>query len=97
MGDSPRHTPRSVYAQPGEIDTSLVEVEIVAIGVRSAVGFDIDTLIFERKHVPPPPPRPELKPVSENPEPQKTLSPPRSPQVAQAVSARFEICEWTPV
>jgi len=91
--DSPRDTPRSAYAQPDEIDTSLVEVEIVAIGVRSAVGLDIHTLIFERKHVPPPPPRPELKPVSENPEPQKTptLSPPRSLQVRQGVSARFEL------
>ena len=177
MGDSPRYRPRSAYAQPGEIDTSLVEaesprprpaaepnlnrptptplssipesrptasrpvaererkglgsaraaesrpsplrpnpptnpfykglapagiastpsvplrLEIVAIGVRSAVGLDIHTLIFETKYVPPPSPRPELKPVSENPEPLKTptLSPPRSPQVKQGVSARFEL------
>src|ERR1700704_4175987 len=27
MGDSPRYRPRSAYAQPGEIDTSLVEAE----------------------------------------------------------------------
>src|SRR5580704_2840344 len=27
MGDSSRHRPRSAYAQPGEIDTSLVEAE----------------------------------------------------------------------
>src|SRR6516165_9903158 len=27
MGDSPRFRPRSAYAQPGEIDTSLVEAE----------------------------------------------------------------------
>src|SRR6516225_4377399 len=27
MGDFPRHRPRSAYAQPGEIDTSLVEAE----------------------------------------------------------------------
>src|SRR5215469_15494248 len=27
MGDSPRHRPRGAYAQPGEIDTSLVEAE----------------------------------------------------------------------
>jgi len=27
MGDSPRHSPRSAYAQPGGIDTSLVEAE----------------------------------------------------------------------
>src|SRR6516162_6326854 len=54
---------------------------------------DIHTLIFERKHVPPPSPRPELKPVSENPERLKTttVSPPRSPQVRQGVSARFEL------
>src|SRR5882762_8810904 len=54
---------------------------------------DIHTLIFERKPAPPPPPRPELKPVSENPEPLKipTLSPPRRPLVRQGVSARFEL------
>src|SRR6516225_10996369 len=54
---------------------------------------DIHTLIFERKYVPPPSPRPELKPVSENPEALKTptLSPPRSPHVRQGVSARFEL------
>jgi TonB family protein len=53
---------------------------------------DIHTLIFERKPAPPPPPRPELRPVRENPEPVKipTLSPPRSPLV-QGVSARFEL------
>src|SRR6516164_6947602 len=55
--------------------------------------IDVHTLIFERKHVLPPSPRPELKPVSENPVPLKTptLSPPRSPQVRQGVSARFEV------
>jgi TonB family protein len=70
-----------------------LRLEIVAIGVRSAVGLDIQTLIFETKHVPPPSLRPKLKPVSENPEPLKTptLSPPRSPQVRQGVSARFEL------
>jgi protein TonB len=80
---------------PGIASTPSVpqRLEIVAIGVRSAVGLDIQTLIFERKHVPPPSPRPELKPVSENPEPLKTptLSPSRSPQVKQGVSARFEL------
>jgi len=29
MGDSPKYRPRSAYAQPGEIDTSLVEAESV--------------------------------------------------------------------
>ena len=199
MGDSPRYRPRSAYAQPGEIDTSLVEAEsprprpaaepnlnrptptpLSSIpesrptasrpvaererkglgsaraaesrpsplrpnpptnpfykGLASAPGLvegkpaafrvgtdtglshgnpalqrglapppgtasrpsvplrpvDIHTLIFERKHVPPPSLHPELKPVSENPEPLKTttLSPPRSPQVRQGVSARFEL------
>jgi len=199
MGDSPRYRPRSAYAQPGEIDTSLVEAEsprprpaaepnlnrptptpLSSIpesrptasrpvaererkglgsaraaesrpsplrpnpptnpfykGLASAPGLvegkpaafrvgtdtglshgnpalqrglapppgtasrpsvplrpvDIHTLIFERKHVPPPSLHPELKPVSENPEPLKTptLSPPRSPQVKQGVSARFEL------
>jgi TonB family protein len=68
-------------------------LEIVAIGVRSAVGLDIHTLIFERNHVPPPPRRAEMKPVNENPKPLKipTLSPPRSPKVRQGVSARFEL------
>src|SRR5215472_7126157 len=80
---------------PGIASTPSVpqRLEIVAIGVRSAVGLDIQTLIFERKHVPPPSPRPELKPVSENLVPLKTptLSPSRSPQVKQGVSARFEL------
>jgi len=54
---------------------------------------DIHTLIFERKPAPPPPPRPELKPVRENPEPVKipTLSPPQRPLARQGVSARFEL------
>ncbi len=53
----------------------------------------IHTPIFERKPAPPPPPRPELKPVIENPEPVKipTLSPPRRPLARQGVSARFEL------
>src|SRR6516225_2453191 len=86
---------RGLAPPPGIASTPSVPLplEIVAIGVRSAVGLDIQTLIFERKHVPPPSQRPELKPVSENPEPLKTptLSPPRSPQVKQGVSARFEL------
>jgi len=46
-----------------------------------------------RKHAPPPHRRPELKPVSENPEPLKTptLLPPRSPLARQDVSACFEL------
>jgi TonB family protein len=53
---------------------------------------DIYTLIFERKPAPPPP-RPELKPVRENPESVKipTLSPPLRPLLRQGVSARFEL------
>ena len=53
----------------------------------------IHTPIFERKPAPPPPPRPELKPVIENPESVKipTLSPPRSPLVRLGVSARLEL------
>ena len=53
----------------------------------------IHTPIFERKPAPPPPPRPELKPVIENPEPVKipTLSQPRSPLVRLGVSARLEL------
>jgi TonB family protein len=86
---------RGLAPPPGIASTPSVpqRLEIVAIGVRSAAGLDIQTLIFERKHIPPPSPRPELKPVSENPEPLKTptLSPPRSPQVKQGVSARFEL------
>jgi len=86
---------RGLAPPPGIASTPSVPqgLEIVAIGVRSSVGLDIQTLIFERKHVPPPSPRPGLKPVSENPEPLKTptLSPPRSPQVKQGVSARFEL------
>ena len=86
---------RGLALPPGIASTPSVplRLEIVAIGVRSAVGLDIHTLIFETKHVPPPSPRPEPKPVSENPEPLKTptLSPPRSPQVKQDVSARFEL------
>src|SRR6516164_2114782 len=86
---------RGLAPPPGIASTPSVpqRLEIVAIGVRSAAGLDIQTLIFERKHIPPPSPRPKLKPVSENPEPLKTptLSPPRSPQVKQGVSARFEL------
>jgi TonB family protein len=86
---------RGLAPPPGIASTPSVplRLEIVAIGVRSAVGLDIHTLIFETKHVPPPSPRPELKPVSKNPEPLKTptLSPPRSPQAKQGVSARFEL------
>jgi len=86
---------RGLAPPPGIASTPSVpqRLEIVAIGVRSAAGLDIQTLIFERKHIPPPSPRPELKPVSENPEPLKTptLSPSRSPQVKQGVSARFEL------
>src|SRR5215471_6919794 len=86
---------RGLAPPPGIASTPSVPqgLEIVAIGVRSSVGLDIQTLIFERKHVPPPSPRPELKPVSENPEPLKipALSPSRSPQVKQGVSARFEL------
>ncbi len=53
----------------------------------------IHTPIFERKPAPPPPPRPEVKPVIENPERVKipTLSPLRSPLVRQGVSARLEL------
>jgi TonB family protein len=53
----------------------------------------IHTPIFERKPAPPPPPRPELRPVIENPEPVKipTLSAPRRPLARQGVSARFEL------
>jgi TonB family protein len=53
----------------------------------------IHTPIFERKPAPPPPPRPQLKPVIENPEPVKipTLSLPRSPLVRRGVSARLEL------
>src|SRR5215470_10927132 len=86
---------RGLAPPPGIASTPSVaqRLEIVAIGVRSAVGLDIQTLIFERKHIPPPSPRPGLKPVSENPEPLKTptLSPSRSLQVKQGVSARFEL------
>ena len=86
---------RGLAPPPGIASTPSVplRLEIVAIGVRSAVGLDIHTLIFETKLVPPPSPRSELKPVSENPAPLKTptLSPPRSPQVKQGVSARFEL------
>jgi TonB family protein len=210
MGDSPRHRPRSAYAQPGEIDTSLVEAESLrprpaaepnpnrptplssipestptackpvaewerrSLGSAHAAGsrpsplrpnpptdpfykglapagnvepsrkslapapglvegkpapfrlgtdpglshgnpalqrslapppgiastpsvplrpLDIHTLIFERKPAPPPPPRSELNPVRENPEPVKipTLSPPPRPLVRQGVSVRFEL------
>jgi TonB family protein len=179
MGDFPRHRPRSAYAQPGEIDTSLVEAQSLrprptaqlslnrptpsplssipessptpsrpvtewerkslgsaqVKGLASAPGLvegkpfrlgtdpglshgipalqrglapppgiastpsvplrpvSIHTLTFEGKYAPAPPPRPDLKPVSENPEPLKipTLSPPRSPLVWQGVSARFEL------
>jgi TonB family protein len=54
---------------------------------------DIHWPIFGRKPVPLPHPRPELKPVIEDPEPLKipTLSPPRSPLVRRDVSARFEL------
>ena len=185
MGDSPRYRPRSSYARPGDIDTSLLEaesrrsrpaakpnlnrptttplssipesrptasrpvaewereslgsahprVEPSRKGLASAPGLvegkpasfplgidpglrhgnpalqrglapppgiasnpsvplrlgDIHTPTFERKQVPPPPPRPELKRVSENPDPPKTptLSPP--PLMRQGVSARFEL------
>src|SRR5215469_10640782 len=86
---------RGLAPPPGIASTPSVplRLEIVAIGVRSAVGLDIHTLIFETKHVPQPSLRPELKPVSENPDPLKTpaLFPPRSPQVKQDVSARFEL------
>ena len=53
---------------------------------------DIHTLIFERKHAPPPPLLPALKPVKENPHSLKipTLSPPRS-QRGRDVSARLEL------
>src|SRR3981189_384203 len=173
MGDSPRYRPRSAYAHPGEIDTSLVEAESLRprpaakpnpnrptltplssipesrstaprpAAARERKGLDpapgvvegkpatfhlgidsglsrgnpalqrglapspgiastpsvplrpvhIHTPIFERKPAPPPPPRPELKPVIENPEPVKipTLSPPRSPLVRRGVSARLEL------
>ena len=58
-----------------------------------SVDIHIHTPILERKPAPPPPPRPELKPVRENPEPVKvpTLSPPRRLLVRQGVSARFEL------
>jgi protein TonB len=84
--------PPGIASTPS-VPLRLEMLEIVAIGVRSAVGVDIDTLIFERKHVPPPPPLPEPKSVSENPEPLNTptLSPPRNPQVTQGVSARFDL------
>jgi TonB family protein len=53
----------------------------------------IHTRIFERKPAPPPPPRPELRPVIENPEPVRipALSPSRRPLARQGVSARFEL------
>jgi TonB family protein len=58
-----------------------------------SVDIHIHTPIFERKPAPPRPPRPELKPVIENPEPVKipTLSPPGSPLVRRGVSAHFEL------
>ena len=53
----------------------------------------IHTPTFERKPAPLRPPRPELKPFIENPEPVKipTLSPPRSPLARRGVSARLEL------
>src|SRR5215472_5681775 len=181
MGDSSRYKARSHYAQPGEIDVSLVESEALrsrraaepnlkrptpaplssipesrraatrpvaewerkslgsehTTGLASAPGlverkpavFRLDANpglshgnpapqrglapppeiasipsvplrtaytrapIFELKHPPAPPPRPQLKAVRENPEPPKTarFSPPRSPLVRQGISARFEL------
>jgi len=162
MRDSRRDRPRSAYAQPGEIDTALVERE--SLRPRTAAGQNlnrptpaahssipeskpaaarpnaererksfgsglaakswlsplrpnpptdlqrglapppvmasipsvplrpvaIDTLILEQKHAPPPPRRPELKPVRENPDPLKIPDSP-SHLVRRGVSARLEL------
>src|SRR6267378_2237097 len=56
MGDSPRYRPRSAYAQPGEIDTSLVEAE----------------LLRPRPAAKPNPNRPTLTPLSSIPESRPT-------------------------
>src|ERR1700674_2549983 len=56
MGDSPRHRPRSAYAQPGEIDTSLVEAESLR----------------PRPAAKPSPNRPTLTPLSSLPESRPT-------------------------
>ena len=37
MGDSPEYRPRSAYARPGEIDTSLVEAGIAAAPPSSGI------------------------------------------------------------
>src|SRR6516164_8630466 len=86
---------RGLAPPPGIASTPSVPLRlaIVAIGVRTAVGLDIQTLIFETKHVPPPSLRPKLKRVSQNAEPPKapTLFPSRTPQVRQGFSAHFEL------
>src|SRR6266403_503428 len=56
MGDSPRYRPRSAYAQPGEIDTSLVEAE--SLRPRPAAKLN--------------PNRPTLTPLSSIPESRPT-------------------------
>ena len=64
-----------------------------SVPLRSAMRSVCIRALNEGKRAPAPPPRPELKPVSENPEllnPPK-LSPRRSPLVRQGVSARFEL------
>ena len=60
MGDSPRYRPRSAYAQPGEIDTSLVEAESLR----------------PRPAAKPNPNRPTLSPLSSIPQSTPTASRP---------------------
>jgi TonB family protein len=74
---------RGMAPPPGIVSTPSVPLRPV----------HIHTPIFERKPAPPPRPRPERKPVIENPEPVKipTLSPPRRPLVRLGVSARLEL------
>ena len=64
-----------------------------SVPLRSAMRSVCIRALNEGKRAPAPPPRPELKPVSENPEPlnPRKLSPRRSPLVRQGVSARFEL------
>jgi protein TonB len=74
---------RGLAPPPGIVSTPSVPLRPV----------HIHTPIFERKPAPRPPPRRELKPIIESPEPVKipTLSAPRSPVVRRGVSARLEL------
>jgi TonB family protein len=76
---------RGLAPPPGIVSTPAIPLRPV----------DISGPVFERKPAPPTPPRPrpELKPIIENPEPLKlpTLSPVRSALVRRSVSARFEL------